>query len=111
MLAAVATSRAPIFRRESTLATMIQDTPNHIFNIGELTKLIASQLVLISRKSTVNLACAVTVGALKNRSSALWETQSTLCALLESLPGGKWDFEHPEFCKHVVCGLDLLSEG
>jgi len=33
-------------------------TPHRIFKISELTRLIASELVPISRKSTVNLACA-----------------------------------------------------
>jgi len=87
---------------------MIHDNmPNRVFKISELTRLIASQLVLISQKSTVNLACACRCLE-EPVLSTLWETQSVLHTLLEVLPEETWDFEYLE--KHVVCDLDLLSE-
>jgi len=90
--APVATSRVLSFRCASTLATMIHDnTPNCIC---ELTRLIASQLVLISRKSTVNIACACRCLE-EPVLSTLWETQSALCALPEVPPEETWDFENP----------------
>ena len=59
-LATVATLWALNVWCESTRATMTQDTSNRNFNISELTRLIASQLVFIniSLKSVMNLACA-----------------------------------------------------
>ena len=85
---------------------MIRDsTPSRVFNIGELSRLIASQLVLISRKSAVNLAC--TCRSLEEPVlSTLWENQWSLCTLLETLPEETWQLECPEFNRRVVCGLD-----
>ena len=66
---------------------MIHDNAPHcVFKISELTKLIASQLVLISgRKSAVHLACSSRYLE-EPVLSTLWETQSSLRTLLEVLP-------------------------
>ena len=89
---------------------MIHDnTPSHIFKISELTRLIASQLVLISQKSAVNFACACRCLE-EPILSTLWETQWSLCALLKVLPETTWDYECPFFGIHVVRDLDLLAE-
>jgi len=86
---------------------MIQDNmPHRIFKISELTRLIASELVLISRKSTMNLACACR--CLEEPAlSTLWETQSALNTLLEVLPGGARGFKKPGASSYAVCALDL----
>lgn len=89
---------------------MIHDnTPNRIFGISELTRLIASQLVLISRKSAVNFACACR-RLEEPVLSTLWETQYELCTLLGVLPEETWIFGKPGYTKRVVCGLDPLEE-
>ena len=85
------------------------DTPRRVFKISELTRLIASQLVLISPKSTVNLACACRYLE-EPVLSTLWETQWSLSILLEVLPEETWYYEHPDSSKRVVCGLGLLLE-
>lgn len=66
------------------------NAPSRIFNISELVRLIASQLILISRKSAVNLACACR-SLEEPVLSTLWEKQSALYTLLEVLPGATWD--------------------
>jgi len=89
--------------------TVHDSTPHHIFKISELTRLIASQLVLISRRSTVNLAC--TCRALEEPTlSTLWETQRSLFTLLEVLPETR---EHQCLGTdiYVVRGLDPPLEG
>ena len=59
--------------------------PHRVFKISELTRPIASQLVLISRQSAVNLAC--TCRSLEEPMlSTLWETQWSLYTLLEVFP-------------------------
>ena len=79
---------------------------HRVFKISELTRLIASQLVLINRQSAVNLACACR--SLKEPAlSALWETQSSLCTLMEVLPKETWEVRYAEFFRDLVCGLDL----
>jgi len=83
---------------------MIHDsTPHRIFRISELTSLIASQLVLISSKSTVNLACACR--HLEDPVlSSLWQTQSWLNTLLKVLPKETWDCDDLASGESVVCG-------
>ena len=82
--------------------------PHRIFRISELTRLIASQLILISEGNTVNLAC--TCRYLEEPAlSTLWETQGSLEILLKALPGETWDFEEVGWDR-VVCGLDLPLE-
>ena len=75
------------------------NTPSRVFNISELTRLIASHLIPISQKSTVNLACACR-SLEEPVLSTLWEEQSALYTLLEVLPGATWD-RGPHM--HVVC--------
>jgi len=105
-LAEVATLWALSSRCESTRATMIHDnTPNRVFKISELTRLIVNQLVLISQKSAVNLACACRCLE-EPVLSELWGTQHELCNLLGVLPGGAWEFG-PRVSSYVVCVLDL----
>ena len=88
---------------------MIDDsTPYRIFKITELTRLIASQLVLISRETAVNLACACR--SLEEPTlSTLWETQRSLCTLLEVLPKETWEFQSPICDIPVVCSLNQLD--
>jgi len=79
------------------------DASNRVFKIGELARLIASQLVLVSRNSAVNLAR--TCRYLEEPAlSTLWETQDRLDILLEVLPD--WAYEYPMFGSSVVSGLD-----
>jgi len=87
---------------------MIRDrTPHRVLKINELTRLITSQLVLIgSRKSAVNLACACR-SLEEPVLSTLWETQSSL----RVLPKETWEFKHLELGLKIVCGLDSLPEG
>ena len=88
---------------------MIHDsTPYRVLKINELTRLIASQLVLVgAENSAVNLACAC-------RSfeepilSTLWETQWSLGALLKVLPEENWGLQSN---RHSVCDLNPPLEG
>ena len=66
--------------------------PNRVFKIHELVGVIASQLVLISEESAVNLACSSRYLE-EPVLSVLWETQSSLFTLLEVLPEETWDIE------------------
>ena len=90
---------------------MIHDNTSHrIFRISELTRLIASQLVPTSLKSTANLARACRCLE-EPVLSTLWETQWSLCTLLSVLPEEIWDYEYqPELHADVVRRLDLLLE-
>ena len=86
-------------------------TPHRIFKISELTRLIASQLVLISRRSTMNLAC--TCRALEEPTlSTLWETQRSLFTLLKVLPRENRKYQPLRLGpgKRVVRGLDPPPE-
>lgn len=85
-------------------------TPHSIFKISELTRSIAGQLVLISRKSAVNLACSSRYLE-EPVLSALWETQSSLFTLLELLPEHTWCIEEEDngWCG-TVSDLDLQLE-
>jgi hypothetical protein len=84
-------------------------TPSRVFKVSELTRLIASQLVLINQKSAVNLACACRFLE-EPVLSILWEVQWSLCVLLQVLPQGTWKFPRPIYEKHVVCDLYLPLE-
>lgn len=91
----VANSSARAQRRSlaphSPQPTMICDNaPSRIFNISELARLIASQLIHIGRKNVVNLAC-VCRSLEEPVLSTLWEEQSALYTLLEVLPETTWD--------------------
>jgi len=85
---------------------MIHDsTPYRVLKISELTRLVASQLVLIGAQgSAVNLAC-VCRSFEEPTLSTLWETQWALYILLQLLPREIWK------CTHTVCGLDPPLEG
>ena len=90
---------------------MTHDSTSHrIFKISELTRLIASQLVLISRRSTVNLACACRSLEEPNLST-LWETQRSLFTLLEVFPREILEYQCLEAGKYVVRGSDPPQEG
>jgi len=93
-------------------ATMIRDsTPHRVLKINESTRLITSQLVLIgSRKSAVNLACACRCLE-EPVLSTHWETQSSLFTLLRVLPKETWEFIHLELGRKIVRGLNSLLEG
>ena len=88
---------------------MIHDsTPYRVIKISELTRLIASQLVLIdARKSAVNLACGCQ-SLEESILSTLWETQWPLLTLLEVLPEQTWE-RGPS--KGAVRGLNPPLEG
>jgi len=82
-----------------------ESTPYRVLKISELTRLVASQLVLIgAEESTVNLAC-VCRSFEEPALSTLWETQWSLYILLELLPQETWKHTH------TVCGLDPPLEG
>ena len=91
----------------STRITMIHDSaPHRIFKISELARLITSQLILISRRSAVNLACACRYLE-EPVLSTLWETQSSLCNLLRVLPKETWSHRYIGPCKCLVRSPDL----
>jgi len=86
--------------------TMIYDgTPHRIFRISELTRLIASQLTLISPKSTASLACACR-HLEEPVLSSLWQTQQSLDTLLKVLPGETWRCDNSGPGTSVVRGPD-----
>jgi len=91
---------------------MIHDsTPHRVLKISELTRHIASQLVLThSRRSTVNLACACRCLE-EPVLSTLWETQWSLITLLRVLPKETWEFKHLELGDNMVCDLNFPLEG
>ena len=87
---------------------MIHNSASHrVFKIGELTRLIASQLISIDRGSVVNLACACRCLE-EPVLSTLWEIQWLLDILLGVLPEGTWNFDGPGL--GVVCGPESLPE-
>ena len=72
---------AKLSKRFYTRATMIHEsTPECVFMISELTQVIASHLVIISKRSAVNLARASRYleGPVL---STLWEKQDSLCCV------------------------------
>ena len=81
--------------------------PHRVFNISELVRIIAHQLIIIDQKSAVNLACASRCLE-EPVLSTLWETQQSWGVLLEVLPEGTLDRKHPEPDVTVVRGLGLL---
>ena len=82
-----------------------ESTPNRVFKIGELARLIASQLILLNPKSAVDLAR--TCRYLEEPTlSTLWETQDRLNTLLKVLPKNAWVFEYQASGMTVVGGLD-----
>jgi len=88
---------------------MHDSTPLRVFNISELTRVITSQLVLVSRRSAVNLACACR-RLEEPVLSTLWETQPSLCTLLKTLPEYTWDWGyHPAWGTQSVRGVDRPS--
>ena len=88
---------------------MIQDgATRRVFKIDEISRLIASQLVLTSPKSTTYLA-RVCRHLEEPVLSTLWATQSSLRALLEVLPEESWGYDYPETNWEVVRGLDPSS--
>ena len=82
------------------------NTSHRIFKISELTRYIASQLILISRNSAVNLAC-VCLYLEEPVLSTLWETQRSLSTLLEVLPEGSWQYISLVSGRRVVRDLAL----
>ena len=89
--------------------TMTHDsTSHHIFRISELTRLIASQLILINPRDAVNLACACRYLE-EPALCTLWEIQWSLCTLLRVLPEENWEIEYPKGGL-AVRGLDVLLE-
>ena len=89
----------------------VDTTATHrVLKIGELTRLIASQLVLISQKSAVDLACSSQYLE-EPVLSTLWETQSSFCTLLEVLPRQTWHIQGGGAgWDSTVRGLNLLLE-
>ena len=83
--------------------------PQRVFKIGELARLIASKVIRKRRARAVNLACVCRCLE-EPVLSVLWETQSSLHTLLETLPEGTWDWDELAQGESVVCGLDLPSE-
>ena len=74
---------------------MIHDNaPHRIFKISELTRLVASQLVVISQESTVHLACACRYLE-EPVLSTLWGSQWSLSTLLKVFPDAIWESESP----------------
>ena len=94
--------------------TMTHDGALHrVFKIGELARLITSQLVAIrGKKSAVNLACACRYIE-EPVLSALWETQQSLRTLLELLPGENRDYDDVMTTRNTnkVRDLDLSLGG
>ena len=88
---------------------MIHDSTHRIFGISELMREIAGHLILVSGASGVNLACAARCIE-EPVLSTLWETQSSLCTLLEVLPGYTWSWGNPAKDTAVVCSLNPPPE-
>jgi hypothetical protein len=85
---------------------MTRDNASHrVFKISELTRLVASHLVLIDLKGAVNLACACR-HLEEPVLSTVWETQGSLYTLLKVLPEGTWDIEGTGL-EWLVRGPDL----
>jgi len=92
------------------VADVNSTTPRCVFKIGELTRLIASHLVLISPKSAVRLARSSRYLE-EPVLSTLWETQPLLCTLLRVLPKKTWHIKHkPRSWVNTVRALNLQLE-
>ena len=89
---------------------MVQDdAPHRVLRISELTRLIAGQLIPTGRTNVVDLACVCRYLE-EPALSTLWETQSSLLALLRVLPEETWYCGRPTFnMKRVVHYLNLLA--
>ena len=89
---------------------MIDNSASHrVFKIDELTRLIAGQLILGRQRSAVNLAC--TCRHLEEPVlSTLWETQGSLCTLLETLPRDTWNWDNSAQGGPVVCPESPVGE-
>ena len=85
------------------------NTPHRIFRISELTRLIASQLVLTSPEGAVSLACACRY-LNEPVLSTLWETQVWLVILLKVLPEENYQWNDLASGESVVCDLNLPFE-
>ena len=84
---------------------MIHDsTPHRVFKIGELTRLIAIQLVRISQPSAVSLACACRYLE-EPVLSTLWEKQRSMHTLLEVLPDETWCTNDTLWGSYLVRGI------
>ena len=84
---------------------MTDDSTSHrVFKINELTRLIAGQLIPISQKCAVNLACACRCLE-EPVLSTLWETHRSLNTLLKVLPKETWEFERRGYEESVVRDL------
>ena len=80
-----------LITHSSPRATMIDGSaPHRVFKIGELTRLIARQLIPDGQESAVDLACACR-SLEEPVLSTVWETQDSLCTLLEVLPRDTWE--------------------
>ena len=86
-------------------------SPHRVLKIGELTRLVTSQLIdLDGKKSAVNLACASRYLE-ESVLSTLWEGQPWLTTLLKVLPDGNYHFEDSTPCGDaVVRDMDLVEE-
>jgi len=83
---------------------MVDDsTPYRVLDISELTRLIASHLTLINRKSVVNFACACRCLE-EPVLSTLWKAQRSLFTLLKTLPRNTWCYEYTGSHGRVVRG-------
>ena len=86
--------------------TMIPDSaPHRTLKISELARAIASQLILISQASALDLACACRCLE-EPVLSTLWETQESLCTLMGVLPKDTLLWETLEHYTDVVCSRD-----
>lgn len=68
---------------------MNSNAAHRVSKISELTRLVATQVILISKRSAVNFACACR-HLEEPVLSTLWETQWSLYTLLEVLPEEIW---------------------
>lgn len=73
------------------------------FKIGELTRLITDQLILISRRSAVSLACVCRYLD-EPILGTLWATQDSMDTHLKALPEGNREIKDLMSCYHVVRG-------
>jgi len=89
---------------------MINDSASRrVFEILELTRLVAGQLILKRRGSAVNLACACR-HLEEPVLSTLWETQESPCTLLETLPRDTWNWDNSAQGGPVVCPESPVGE-
>ena len=75
--------------------------PHRVFKIGELTRLIARQLISDSQESAVDLACACRYLE-EPVLSTVWETQDSLCILLRILPRDTWEWDNQQLANSTA---------